>query len=60
MVSKILVFLFIFSILNVIREGFKFYVGVKNEDYETTPLRRIGLGVSISYILTILITGFTL
>lgn len=60
MLTKIFVFFFIFSILNLIREGIKFYAGIKNGEYETTTWRRIGVGASISYIITLLITGFTI
>lgn len=60
MFIKIFLFFFIFAILDVLREGFLFYRALsKGESNMTTP-RRIGLGASIAYILTIIITGFGL
>lgn len=58
MVTKILLFIFIFAILNVLYEGFKFFLAVRKGESDMTNGRRIGLGLSIAYILTIIITGF--
>lgn len=60
MVTKILLFILIFAILNVIREGFKFWQALKNEEPNMTNWRLVGLAASIAYILTIIITGLTL
>jgi hypothetical protein len=57
MITKILLFILVFSILNVIREIFKFYLAIKNEEPNMTNGRLIGLGLSISYIITIIFTG---
>mgnify|MGYP007101876284 CR=1 FL=1 len=57
MVTKILLFILIFSILNVLREIFKFWQALKNEEPNMTNGRLIGLGLSISYIITIIFTG---
>ena len=60
MVTKILLFILIFSILNVLREIFKFWQALRNEEANMTNGRLIGLGLSIAYIITIIITGLTL
>lgn len=57
MVTKILLFILIFSILNVIREIFKFIQAMRDEKPNMTNGRLLGLGLSISYIITIIITG---
>ncbi len=57
MITKILLFILVFSILNVIRECFKFYLAIKNEEPNMTDGRLVGLGLSISYIITIIFTG---
>lgn len=58
MLLKLTVFLFVFAILYLIREGFEFYkaftTGVKN----ITILRLWGIGIAISFIITMLFTGF--
>ena len=58
--DKILIFVFIFCCLIVIKEIFNFVKGIINAKYEIPDKRLIILGVSLSYIITILITGFTL
>ena len=58
MITKILLFVFIFSILNTLYELYKFILAVRKGEPDMTKGRRIGLGLSIAYILTILITGF--
>ncbi len=60
MVTKILLFILIFAVLNVIREGFKFWQALKKEEPNMTNWRLVGLAASIAYILTIIITGLTL
>lgn len=60
MVTKILLFILIFAVLNVIREGFKFWQALKNEEPNMTNWRLVGFAASIAYILTIIITGLTL
>lgn len=60
MLTKIFLFFFIFSILNLLREGFLFYTALKKGESNMTTPRRIGIGASIAYILTIIITGFGL
>lgn len=58
--NKLLIFVFIFCCLITIKEIFNFVKGVINGKYEISTKRLIILGVSISFILTVLITGFTL
>lgn len=60
MVTKILLFILIFAILNVLREGVKFWQAIREEKPNITNGRLVGLGLSIAYIITIIITGLTL
>lgn len=60
MVTKIFVFILVFAILNVIREIVKFLQAMKDEKPNMTNGRLIGLGLSIAYIMTIIITGLTI
>ena len=60
MVMKIFVFILVFAILNVIREIVKFLQAMKDEKPNMTNGRLIGLGLSIAYIMTIIITGLTI
>ena len=59
MIIKILVFLFILSLLNIIREGYNFIVAVKKVTlFNPSIVRKVLLMVSLATLLTILITGF--
>lgn len=58
--DKLLIFVFIFCCLVTVKEIFNFVKGVINGKYEISSKRLIILGVSLSFILTVLITGFTL
>lgn len=58
MVFKIILFIFIFAVLNLLREGFLFRKALKDGESNMTTPRRFGLWASIAYILTIIITGF--
>jgi hypothetical protein len=61
MVIKILVFLFILSLLNIIREGYNFIVAVKKVTlFNPSIVRKVLLMVSLATFLTILITGFNI
>ncbi len=60
MVTKIFLFILIFSILNVLRETVKFIQAMREEKPNMTNGRLIGLGLSIAYIITIIITGLTI
>ena len=61
MIIKILVFLFILSLLNVIREGYNFIVAVKKVTlFNPSIVRKVLLMVSLATVLTILITGFNI
>lgn len=61
-VTKLLVFLLVFAILIVIREVLNFLLVMLSEDksikFNLTKKRLIILGVAISYIFTIIFTGF--
>ena len=57
MVTKILVFILIFSILNLIRESFLFYRSLRIGEKDITNKRLWGIGISLAYILTIIFTG---
>lgn len=57
-ISRILVFVLCFCSLNILREGYTFYQCLaKIEKYEVSNIRMFGLWASISYILTIILTG---
>ena len=57
-ISRILIFVLCFCSLNIVRECYTFYQCLsKIEKYEITNKRLFGLWDSISYILTIIITG---
>lgn len=61
MIIKILVFLFILSLLNIIREGYNFIVAVKKVTlFNPSIVRKVLLMVSLATLLTILITGFNI
>mgnify|MGYP006916024475 CR=1 FL=1 len=58
MVTKILFFVLIMCILNLIKEGFRFGICFsKNEKYESDIKRTLFTWASISYILTIIFCG---
>jgi len=59
--TKILFFFLVFAILNVIREAFSFLMAfLTDSKYGITTRRLFLLGVSLSYIFTIIFTGFSL
>lgn len=59
MESKIIVFLFIYSLLIILRDYYAFNQAKrKKEMIEMSKARLILLGSAISYFITILITGF--
>ena len=57
MVTKIFVFVLIFAILNIIKEGFLFYRSLRIGESDMTSKRLWGIGLSLAYILTIIFTG---
>ena len=58
MIIKLFVFLLIFAILFVFREAFfLFKCFYMSQSFTTTKTRLITLGISIAYIITIIITG---
>ena len=60
-VTKIMVFLLMFSIVITLREGVNFLLSiVSNKTLDITKARMWGLGLSLAYILTIIFTGFKL
>lgn len=59
MITKLMVFVLIFAILNIIKEGFSFYKSLRVGESNMTKTRMWGLGLSIAYILTIIFTGMT-
>lgn len=58
MVTKLTVFLFVLSILYCLGEGFMFYRAWKSEKNNLTPTRALLIGIALSYIITIIFTGF--
>lgn len=58
-IEKILFFLLVMSILEVLKEGFAFAVAwIRDKQMEITDKRLILLASAISYIFTIIFTGF--
>ncbi len=54
----ILCFVLVLAILNLIKEGYRFYQAMsKEEKYESSDLRTAGTFVSIAYIITIIFFG---
>ena len=62
MLLKIAVFLFVFAVLFLIKELFLLLraIFVRADNYKITTLRLIMVGVALSYVLTIMFTGFAL
>lgn len=60
MVTKILVFILVFAILNLLKEGFEFYRSLRIGESDMTTPRLWGIGLSIAYIITIIFTGIGL
>lgn len=58
---KILMFILMFSILVVIKDLTSFVISfIKDEQANFSSWRMLGLGLSLSYILTIIFSGFDL
>lgn len=56
--SMILCFILIMAILNLIKEGYRFYIALRKEDkYESDNVRTILTFSSIAYIITIIFFG---
>lgn len=56
--SMILCFILILAILNLIKEGYRFYIALRKEDkYESDNVRTILTFSSIAYIITIIFFG---
>lgn len=60
MVTKIFLFIFVFACVFLLRELIKFIVALKDGQKNMTTPRLFGIGAAIAYILTLIITGFTL
>lgn len=58
LLNKILVFAFIFAVLFLISEGFRFIRGLNTGEYSMTRKKLLWVGLALSYVLTLLITGF--
>lgn len=59
MVTKLLVFILMFSIINLLKEGFMFYKALRIGENDMTNKRLWGIGLSLAYILTIIFTGIS-
>ena len=57
MMTKVLIFILVFSILNILKEGFMFYKSLIERRNNMTTSRLWGVGLSLAYILTIIFTG---
>ena len=55
---KFFVFTFIFAILYLLKEGFRFIRGLNTGEYEIKKLTPLWVGLSVAHIITTLITGF--
>ena len=56
--SMILCFILVLAILNLIKEGYRFYIALRKEDkYESDNVRTILTFSSIAYIITIIFFG---
>ena len=55
---KFFVFAFIFAMLYIAREAFRFIRGLNTGEYKAEKHTILWLGLSIAHILTMLITGF--
>ena len=60
LIHKFFVFTFIFAILYLLKEGFKFIRGLNTGEYEAKKYTMLWVGVAIAHIITTLITGFIL
>lgn len=62
MLLKIAVFLLVFAVLFLLREAVLFGIAVATnpDNYKPSTTKLILLGVALSYIFTIIFTGFTL
>ena len=59
-VHKFFLFTFIFAILFLLRETFRFIRGVNTGEYEKKKHTALLVGIAIAHIITTLITGFIL
>ena len=58
--NKLFLFVFIFCCLLTVKEIFLLVRGIIKGEYEISKKRQLILGLSVSFIITVLITGFTL
>lgn len=56
--SMILCFILVMAILNILKEGYRVFVALKNEEkYESSNLRTVLTFSSLAYIITIIFFG---
>lgn len=60
MTLKLIVFVFTFAILFLIKECFEFYKALKTGEKNITTARLWGIGIALAFVITILVTGFCL
>lgn len=60
MVYKIFLFIFVFACLFLFREAFMLCKAIIKGEKNLTSWRVLGIGLSLAYIITILISGFGL
>ena len=58
LLHKFFVFTFIFAILYLIREAFRFVRGLSTGEYKMEKHTALWVGICIAHVLTMLITGF--
>ena len=58
LMHKFFVSTFIFAILYLVKEGFRFVRGLNTGEYKTEKHTALWVGICIAHILTLLITGF--
>ena len=59
-IHKFFVFTFIFAVIYLIYQGFRFIRGLNTGEYTTGKNTALWVGICIAHIITTLITGFIL
>ena len=59
-IYRLMLFILIFSIIFLIKEAFLFYKALRTKKKNMTNARLWGIGLTITYIITIIITGIAI
>lgn len=57
LIFKLTIFAMVFAILFIVREAFMFYKALRTGERNMTTPRLWGLGISLSFLITIIFTG---